>query len=58
MSDMNKFEILKQSLNLASNPIGVKLIYDHDKVTVNDLMKLITERKKILNKQGPHSKLI
>ncbi len=27
---MNKFEILKQALNLKSNPIGVRLIYNRD----------------------------
>ncbi len=30
MPSDNNLEILKQSLNLNSNPIGVKLIYDHD----------------------------
>jgi len=30
MSGINKFEKLKQALNLKSNPIGVRLIYDHD----------------------------
>jgi len=34
MSDMNKFEILKQSLDLEGNPIGVKLIYDHDQDSI------------------------
>jgi uncharacterized protein (DUF169 family) len=33
---MNKFEILKQSLDLESNPIGVKLIYKHDKNSINN----------------------
>ncbi|MHA2391128.1 MAG: DUF169 domain-containing protein [Promethearchaeota archaeon] len=28
---MNRFEILKQALDLKVNPVGVKLIYDHDK---------------------------
>ena len=30
MSGINKFETLKQALNLKSNPIGVRLIYDRD----------------------------
>ena len=30
MSNMNKFEIVKQALNLNSNPVGVRLIYDRD----------------------------
>ncbi len=30
MSSNNKFESLKQALNLKSNPIGVRLIYDRD----------------------------
>ena len=30
MSGINRFETLKQALNLKSNPIGVRLIYDHD----------------------------
>jgi len=30
MSNINKFEILKQALNLKSNPIGVRLIYNHE----------------------------
>jgi uncharacterized protein (DUF169 family) len=30
MSSINKFEIVKQALNLSSNPIGVRLIYDHE----------------------------
>lgn len=34
------------------------IIYDRDIVTANDLLKLIAERKKFLNKQGSHSKLI
>ena len=29
---MNRFERLRQALNLASNPIGVKLIYEHEKI--------------------------
>ncbi|MHA2280534.1 MAG: DUF169 domain-containing protein [Promethearchaeota archaeon] len=30
MSGINRFERLKQALNLRTNPIGVKLIYDRD----------------------------
>lgn len=33
---MDKFEKLKQVLNLKSDPVGVKLIYSHDKNIKND----------------------
>ena len=40
MSNINKFEILKQALNLNSNPIGVKLIYDRERnLTLNSNFK-------------------
>ena len=43
---------------ICEDAIKDAIIYDRDIVTANDLLKLIAERKKFLNKQGPHSKLI
>lgn len=43
---------------ICEDAIKDAIIDDRDIVTANDLLKLITERKKILNKQGLHSKLI
>lgn len=34
---MNKFETLKQALKLKSNPIGVKLVFDHSKNEDDDI---------------------
>ncbi len=43
---------------ICEDAIKDAIIDDRDIVTANDLLKLITERKKILNKQGSHSKLM
>jgi len=43
---------------ICEDAIKDAIIDDRDIVTANDLLKLISERKKILNKQGSHSKLI
>jgi len=43
---------------ICEDAIKDAIIDDRDIVTANDLLKLITERKKILNKRGSHSKLI
>jgi SpoVK/Ycf46/Vps4 family AAA+-type ATPase len=43
---------------ICEDAIKDAIIYDRDIVTANDLLKFIAERKKLLNKQGPHSKLI
>lgn len=35
---MNIFESLKQALSLKADPVGVKLIYDHEKSIENDIL--------------------
>ncbi|MHA2036949.1 MAG: DUF169 domain-containing protein [Promethearchaeota archaeon] len=42
MSSVNKFEILREVLNLKSNPIGVRLVYDYDnKIILNSKFKQV-----------------
>ena len=44
---MNKFEKLKQSLKLTSNPIGIKLIYDHtDENQIDGIFKEANKRNR------------
>jgi SpoVK/Ycf46/Vps4 family AAA+-type ATPase len=40
---------------ICDDAIKDAIIYDRDKVTANDLLELIAERKKFLNKQGLNS---
>ena len=53
---MNAFESLKQVLSLKADPVGVKLIYDHDNSIENDIRFKEGDSNKEVDRKGKENR--